>query len=129
MLVYALELDSGFALIDAGWDTDEAWNTLREGLSVAGASVADVRAVVVTHVHRDHSGLAGRIRQQSDAWIGLHPADVALLTTRYHSSENFQDSMREVLSVAGAPVDSVPDLCSHTMDVKFRHYESARPID
>lgn len=25
VLVYALELDDGLALIDAGWDTDDAW--------------------------------------------------------------------------------------------------------
>ena len=35
VLVYALELDHGLALVDAGWDTPEAWSALNEGLSIA----------------------------------------------------------------------------------------------
>ena len=79
VLVYALELDSGVALVDAGWDTPEAWTALTDGLAIAGGSIGDVRAVVVTHIHPDHYGLAGRVREASGAWIGLHPADAALL--------------------------------------------------
>ena len=28
---------------------------------------------MVTHIHPDHYGLAGRVREESGAWIGLHP--------------------------------------------------------
>ena len=59
VLVYVLELDDGVALVDAGWDTPDAWAALNDGLAAAGGTVADVRAVVVTHIHPDHYGLAG----------------------------------------------------------------------
>ena len=76
VLVYAFELDGGgVALVDAGWNTDEAWGALGDGLTTAGGSISDVRAVLVTHIHPDHYGLAGRVREASGAWIGLHPAD------------------------------------------------------
>jgi glyoxylase-like metal-dependent hydrolase (beta-lactamase superfamily II) len=127
VLVYALELDSGIALIDAGWDTDEAWAALQGGLAIAGGSIADVSAVIVTHVHRDHSGLAGRIREQSGAWVGLHPADAALLTTRYQTSESFQQSMRETLAMAGAPENAIPELNTPAMDV--RSFAALTPPD
>ena len=48
---------------------------LRDGLESIGAGVADVRGVLVTHMHFDHVGLAGRVRQASGAWIAMHPAD------------------------------------------------------
>lgn len=81
VLVYALELagDAGVAIVDAGWNTDDAWDALTDGLDQAGFSVADTRAVLVTHIHPDHFGLAGRVREASGAWVGLHPADAAVL--------------------------------------------------
>lgn len=79
VLVYALDTPEGIVLIDAGWDTPEAWEHLTGGLAHLGASPADVRGVLVTHIHPDHYGLAGRVREASDAWIALHPADAALL--------------------------------------------------
>ena len=37
VLVYAIEPDGGgAAIVDAGWNTDEAWNTLNSGLAAAG---------------------------------------------------------------------------------------------
>ena len=73
--VYVLVGESGITLIDAGWDSDAAWEALCSGLSVLGTSMADVHGCLVTHQHFDHIGLARRIREASDAWIALHPAD------------------------------------------------------
>jgi glyoxylase-like metal-dependent hydrolase (beta-lactamase superfamily II) len=75
VLVYALESRDGLVLVDAGWDDDASWHALTEGLASIGARVADVRAVLVTHFHADHLGLAGRIREGSGAWVALHRLD------------------------------------------------------
>ena len=103
VLVYALELDDGVALVDAGWDTPDAWDALVAGLAVAGGSISDVRAVVVTHIHPDHYGLAGRVRECSGAWVGLHPADAALLVGRYVDTDGLMASMADLLEVCGVP--------------------------
>jgi len=80
--VYALGLsDGGLGLIDTGWESDESWAALTEGLAALGGSVEDVRAILVTHMHFDHIGLAERIRAASGAWIGLHPADAERVTS------------------------------------------------
>ncbi len=66
VLVYGFELDGGgVALVDAGWNTDAAWQALSDGLAMAGGSIGDVQAVLVTHIHPDHYGLAGRVREAS----------------------------------------------------------------
>ena len=49
VLVYAFETDGGIYLVDAGWNTEDAFDTLAAGLTIAGASVADVRGVMVTN--------------------------------------------------------------------------------
>ncbi|MDO3397834.1 MBL fold metallo-hydrolase [Nocardioides sp. 31GB23] len=104
VLVYVLELDDGVALVDAGWDTPEAWTALTEGLATAGGSVSDVRAVLVTHIHPDHYGLAGRVRESSGAWVGLHPDDAALLPARYGAGvPDLLREMHDLLRSCGVP--------------------------
>ena len=118
VLVYVLELDDGVALVDAGWDTPEAFDALSAGLAVAGGSLADVRGVVVTHIHPDHYGLAGRVREASGAWIGLHPADAALLAGRYEEPDALVAAMSDLLEVSGVPSALVPDLAGASMQIR-----------
>jgi glyoxylase-like metal-dependent hydrolase (beta-lactamase superfamily II) len=75
VLVYALECRDGVALVDAGWDDDRSWQALVDGLGAAGFAIGDVRAVLVTHFHADHLGLAGRVREASGSWVALHTLD------------------------------------------------------
>jgi glyoxylase-like metal-dependent hydrolase (beta-lactamase superfamily II) len=78
--VYAFGLaGGGLGLIDAGWESDPGWTALTTGLAGIGASVADVRGVLVTHLHFDHLGLAARVRRESGAWIAMHPADAVVV--------------------------------------------------
>ncbi len=73
--VYAMTHETGVTLIDAGWDSDDSWQALLDGLTLIGTSITDVQGVLVTHKHFDHIGLARRVRDSSGAWVGLHPAD------------------------------------------------------
>jgi glyoxylase-like metal-dependent hydrolase (beta-lactamase superfamily II) len=118
VLVYALELDSGVAIVDAGWPTDDAWEALNAGLTEAGGSMSDVQAVVVTHLHPDHYGLAGRVREASGAWVGLHPSDATLLQTRYEDTDGLLERMRELMAMSGVPEDKLPDLAMASMEIK-----------
>src|SRR4051794_34430658 len=63
--VYAFETERGPYIVDAGWNTDEAYETLDSGLIQAGFAMKDVQGVLVTHIHPDHYGLAGRVREAS----------------------------------------------------------------
>jgi glyoxylase-like metal-dependent hydrolase (beta-lactamase superfamily II) len=119
VLVYAFELDGGgVALVDAGWNTDEAWTCLGDGLAQAGGSISDVQAVLVTHIHPDHYGLAGRIREASGAWIGLHPDDAVMLESRYGNTDQLVEAMTRLLVDSGVPADKLPDLAMASMMTK-----------
>jgi glyoxylase-like metal-dependent hydrolase (beta-lactamase superfamily II) len=76
---YAFATGGGLVLLDTGWPADTAWAALTAGLESIGAGVADVRGVLVSHMHLDHAGLTGRVREASGAWIAMHPADRAVI--------------------------------------------------
>ena len=118
VLVYALELDSGVAIVDAGWNTEDAFAALSSGLAEAGGSITDVAAVLVTHIHPDHYGLAGRVREESGAWIGLHPDDAKMLQARYMDTGDLLAQMRVFLEDAGVPADKLPDLNMASMMIR-----------
>lgn len=105
VLVYVFATAAGPYLVDAGWDTDEAYAALAAGLASIGTRVEDVRGVLVTHVHPDHYGLAGRVREASGARVALHPADAALIPLMENG--RFAPRALELLRRAGAPAEVV----------------------
>jgi glyoxylase-like metal-dependent hydrolase (beta-lactamase superfamily II) len=119
VLTYALELEGGgIMLVDSGWDAPEALEGLEAGLAVAGATLADVRGVAVTHIHPDHYGLAGRVREVSGAWLALHPADAALIATRYGDVDELLGQVAAWLRGAGTPEDEVEPLTRSSMEIR-----------
>ncbi len=118
VLVYVFETDRGPYLMDAGWNTDDAFNALQSGLDEVGCDVADVQGVMVTHIHPDHYGLAGRIRQASGAWISLHPADAELIHDRYDEPDDLLDRVAAALRRMGAPPEELEPLRNAAMPVR-----------
>jgi glyoxylase-like metal-dependent hydrolase (beta-lactamase superfamily II) len=118
VLVYAFETDRGAYIVDAGWNTDDAFDALGHGLTQAGFDITDVRGVMVTHIHPDHYGLAGRVRETSDAWIALHPADAALIHDRYEEPADLLKQMASFLRRLGAPASEIAELQNASMPVR-----------
>ena len=80
--------------------------------------MSDVQGVLVTHIHPDHYGLAGRIREASGAWIALHPADAALIHDRYEEPDDLLDRVGSFLRRVGAPDAEVATLQHAAMPVR-----------
>ena len=118
VFVYVFESDRGVYLVDAGWNTDDAYAALEAGLKFAGYEMGDVQGVMVTHIHPDHYGLAGRIREASGAWISLHPADARLIQDRYIEPTDLLERMGQMLRRMGAPEAEIATLTSVAMPVR-----------
>lgn len=118
VLVYAMDVGDGTVIVDAGWPTDDAWEVLVGGLATIGSSIDDVRGVLVTHIHADHYGLAGRVRERSGAWIGLHPSDAELLSSRYDDVDDVMAQMRRLLVESGVPEKELADLAEASLRIR-----------
>ncbi len=60
-----LRSDEGIALIDPGPSSTQA--ALRAALASTGAEVADIRAILLTHIHLDHAGITGTLVRENPA--------------------------------------------------------------
>jgi glyoxylase-like metal-dependent hydrolase (beta-lactamase superfamily II) len=69
--VYAIEDGDGLALVDTGWRHPGLLGALTDGFGVLGCSLADLTAVICTHSHYDHYGLAAHLRELSGAPVLL----------------------------------------------------------
>jgi glyoxylase-like metal-dependent hydrolase (beta-lactamase superfamily II) len=80
-LCYLIDDDrGGVHIVDPGFSSDHNWTALVAALDVLGHTVGDVVQVVVTHLHADHLGMAGRLRDASDARIVLHVREQAAVS-------------------------------------------------
>jgi glyoxylase-like metal-dependent hydrolase (beta-lactamase superfamily II) len=69
---YLLETDDGPALFDCGPAT--CVDALKDGLSERGLRLADVRHLLLSHIHLDHAGAAGvLVREHPDLQIHVSP--------------------------------------------------------
>ena len=73
VLPYLIETHGGYTIIDPGWNADESVMSLKRQLGDLGLSFRDIRRVIVTHIHADHYGMAGRIRQECGAEVITQP--------------------------------------------------------
>ena len=73
---YLVADGSDVTIIDAG--VPGYYGDIPRELAAMGRTVADVRALVLTHGHSDHIGFAERLRRERGVPVWVHEADAAL---------------------------------------------------
>ena len=105
--IYLVRGDNEFLLIDTGWDTEEALDSLQQQLAELGVKIKDISQVVVTHFHPDHYGLAGELKQLSRAKISLHYMEKDLIDARYVNMDKLLHQMEQWLRINGVPASEL----------------------
>jgi glyoxylase-like metal-dependent hydrolase (beta-lactamase superfamily II) len=107
---YAVQGEKGYLLVDAGLNTEEAFNSLEEQLADIGIEAKDISQIVVTHIHPDHYGLAGRLKQISGAKIAMHHLEKKLIDSRYVHMNALLRQVANWLHINGVPDALLPEL-------------------
>jgi glyoxylase-like metal-dependent hydrolase (beta-lactamase superfamily II) len=81
---YLVEEDGRYTLVDAG--LPGYFDQLPAQMAALGADLHDIEAVVLTHGHSDHIGIAERVRTEAQAKVHIHGADAQLARTASASS-------------------------------------------
>jgi len=106
--VYLVQGDGENLLIDTGWNSEDALQSLKQQLNEIGISPKDISQVVVTHAHGDHYGLAGRLKELSSATINLHHLEEGLLVPRYQNMDEFLSQTEQWFLSHGVPAHEIP---------------------
>src|SRR5262245_61610316 len=100
---YLVRADNGYLLVDCGWDTADTLAALEGHLRALDIPIEDVRHLVITHIHPDHYGLAGRLRDMTRADLSFHRLERLFIESRYVHPDELLEEMHEWLRVNGTP--------------------------
>jgi len=117
---YLFRGDNGYLLVDTGWNTSEAFDSLQKQLAEINVDFNDITRIVLTHIHPDHYGLSGRLRQISPARFFLHHLDAKLIKSRYTNMDKLLHKVNQWLQINGVPQDELPEL--RTASVKMSQF-------
>ncbi|MDK1021824.1 MAG: MBL fold metallo-hydrolase [Candidatus Hydrogenedentes bacterium] len=112
-------------LIDTGLNSEESYGILSERLAEHGLKLNDLGAVLVTHGHRDHVGLLGRLMRETKADSYGHP----LVRTLGRDADNYPQARKEfylgILEEFGVPSEIKEE--ANSFYEKFRTF--SEPFD
>ncbi|MFC2047249.1 MBL fold metallo-hydrolase [Chloroflexota bacterium] len=107
---YLIQGDNEYLLIDTGWNTDEAFEALKGQLAEIRVSFEEIAQIVITHIHPDHYGLSGRLKQLSPAKIALHHLEENIIGSRYINMEELLQQIKHWLHTNGVAANELPEL-------------------
>lgn len=107
--VYGLATGDGLLVVDAGPDYEGAWEELKQGLGERGFTTADVRAVLVTHFHADHAGLARRW-QEEGALVAVARGEEEMLAQGFSLWQRSAPYVRRLMLEHGVPEEEMAAL-------------------
>lgn len=100
---YLMEGKEGWLMVDTGWNAPDVFESLSQQLKEMGLAPSDVAQIVVTHIHPDHYGLAGRLKLLYDAELAFHRAGKDFVESRYVDIDGLLAEMAQWLHVNGVP--------------------------
>jgi glyoxylase-like metal-dependent hydrolase (beta-lactamase superfamily II) len=118
VLPYLIPGDDGYTLVDSGWNTPEAFDALESQLHELNLTFDNIKQLLVTHVHPDHYGLAGRIKEVCGARVIVHQRERDFIRSRYREPEQLLERMRQWLNEHGVPKAEIEELGSAAMAVR-----------
>ncbi len=99
---FLLESDNGLVLIDTG--TPGSAHKILGAVSALGKQPSDIRQILITHLHADHTGSLAVLKRATGAPIYMHPVDAALVR----------------IGIAGRPMKPAPGLLPRLMVTMIR---------
>ena len=102
---YLIEGDRGWSIVDSGMHTPEAEAALRSGLADSGVALRDLRTAFITHLHPDHLGMAGLIRDDAGAELLMHGPEIARAREVWGTDHRLIDKTYELFERHGMPHD------------------------
>src|SRR3989440_10923647 len=116
--VYLLRDGDAWTLVDTGLQTEESRQVLNQQLAGLKVTIKRISLIMITHIPRDHFGLAGELRERSGAELIIHRLEVALMEPRYARAEDLVHDVGKWLSMNGVPEEEAEFVKSASMGAR-----------
>ncbi|TAK31643.1 MAG: MBL fold metallo-hydrolase [Chloroflexota bacterium] len=119
---YLIRGDGHYVLVDTGWNAKDSFASLEQQLNEIGVRFTDISQVVITHIHPDHFGLAGKIKEVSGAEVVVHEVEKSFIELRYQNWKVLLQEMAtwmHVNGVPGADLVKLRNASEEIMDVEY----------
>lgn len=100
---YLLRDADGWTILDAGLNRPEIYAGWQAVFAQLGIRPNDICRVVVTHMHPDHIGLAGRLQQETGATVFMSPREWEIAEVAWVQNLEHGDNLTAYLRRVGAP--------------------------
>jgi glyoxylase-like metal-dependent hydrolase (beta-lactamase superfamily II) len=90
-------------LLDCGIQTDASVATVLAAIREVGGPDAKLRRLVITHIHPDHFGAAGALKEATAAELFMHRLEVPMVHPRYLELEQLIAEVGRNLRLNGVP--------------------------
>ncbi len=120
VLPYMIKGGGETILVDCGWNTDDAYGALETGMGEHAAHPNDISKLVITHIHPDHYGMAGRLKQLSSCEVLIHEKDAEVIKDRYFAPKGLADTMGKFMEMNGVPPLDSPTMARGSMNMLDR---------
>jgi len=105
--VYLIQDNNECLLVDTGWNTDEALVSLKNQLAEIDVSLEDISQIVITHMHPDHVGLAGKLKELSPLKTAIHYLYKELLEVSFINPREFLEHVGQWMYADGLPLNTM----------------------
>ena len=99
---YLIEGEDGLTVVDSGLPA--MWDTLRSSVQSTGHVLGDIKALVLTHAHFDHLGLASRLHAEYQVPVWVHAGDSYIARHPYQYKHEKSRFVFSLTHPAGIPV-------------------------
>lgn len=120
VMPYLIKYGGETILIDCGWNTDDAYGALEQGMAEHGAHPNDITKLIITHVHPDHYGMAGRLKKLSSCEVIIHEKDAEVIKDRYFGPKPLMANMQKFMQMNGVPPMDAPGMSQGSMNMLDR---------
>ncbi len=99
---YLVESGDGLLMLDCGSDWDEGRASISSGFDSLGLDEGAVHTLVVSHLHLDHVGMAGRIVEELGCDFAMHERAEKLVDS-YNDTPGYVARLAELAHAHGVP--------------------------
>ncbi|MCS6827031.1 MAG: MBL fold metallo-hydrolase [Caldilinea sp.] len=124
---YLLEDGDGWTVLDTGLHRPEIYAGWQAAFTQLGIALDDVRRIIVTHMHPDHIGLAGRLQRETGATVFMSPREWEVAEAAWVHGERQDEALPAYLRRVGAPPEVGAIVASQQQ--KLRQMTQPTPVN